>query len=122
MWAFGITATVLCTSKATVHDFPEPVCPTMAECRPNRFVGSSQTLTVGCDATVPSARPLDWKRLDVLAPSLELMAWTSAPVVGYRAAPRLGWPSGRTEPTGVRRAAAVQSAAHAEETSQAASI
>ena len=31
---------VFCTSEATVHDLPDPVCPKMAECRPNRFVGS----------------------------------------------------------------------------------
>src|SRR3972149_9603212 len=104
MWALGITATVFCTRDATVHDFPDPVCPKIAKCLPNRFVGARQTLSEGCDASVPTARPFDWKRSNILATSAEPIAWTSAPVVGYRATPRSNWPSARIDPTGVSRA------------------
>jgi len=31
MWARGITVTVRCTSAATVHDLPDPVCSRMAK-------------------------------------------------------------------------------------------
>ena len=69
IWAVGMTCTVFWISDATVQDFPEPVCPRMAKCRPKRLVGSRHTLSDGCVATDPTANPLDWNTANIVATS-----------------------------------------------------